>query len=589
MSITSSSRICVAIVLLISAALGGCGPSVSGDDDDDDTGDGGNNACSPGGTVCVGDEIHACNADGTVGPMISTCPANSCSGGVCNDACAAAVANRSYVGCEYWPVDLDNAVEVLGTELFPGFGCTQPMGPPVTMNVCSAGAAGALSGVCDYGMSCTDSSGTSCLSRAVCALNAQAAPFAVVVSNPQPTAVMVTLQSATGQMAMDTVMPGQVKTLFPQMMGMADQSLDYSGIERKAYKLTSSAPIVAYQFNPLNNVGVFSNDASLLIPRHAYDLAYIGVTYRTLTRRPARNDYNGYLTVVGSGTGTTMVNVTVTAGVRAGTNVAAIASGGSQTFSLEQFQTLTLEAVAGADLTGTSITCSQPCGVFGGHEATNLSQQAQSPCCADHLEDQIFPNSTWGKVYVVARSEQRTTPVPDMVRVVAQRANTVITFNPAQTGCATPLGAGGYCDVFITGDVVISATEPILVAHYLTSNGGTDMDAGDPSMSFAVATEQYRTQYTLLVPSQYNENYFSLVAPAAGSVTLDGVAVTALTAVGDGSFKAGRVAVQAGSHNLVCSEGCGVEVYGWSDAVSYLFAGGLDLEQIVIGGPPPSP
>ncbi|HUQ07958.1 MAG TPA: hypothetical protein VM261_35930, partial [Kofleriaceae bacterium] len=100
--------------------------------------------------------------------------------------------------------------------------------------------------------------------------------------------------------------------------------------------------------------------------------------------------------------------------------------------------------------------------------------------------------------------------------------------------------------------------------------------------------EQYRNQYTLLVPSQYNANYFSIVSPATGTVTLDNNAVTALSPFGDGSFNAGRIAVQAGQHNLVCSEGCGVEVYGWSDAVSYLFAGGLDLEQIVIGGPSPA-
>ncbi len=579
-----------AIVLVVCAALVGCGPSVSGDDDDDDgsNGDGGNNGqCTPGGSTCVGDEIHACNSDGTVGPLISTCPVNSCSGGVCNDACAAAVANRSYVGCEYWPVDLDNAVEVQGAELLPGFGCPQPAGgtaPAVAMNVCSSG--NTFYGMCDFGNNCTASPPSTCSSRPVCALNAQGAPFAVVVSNPQPTAVMVVLQGAGGQMAMDTVAPGQVKALFPQMMGIPDQSLDHSGIERKAYKLTSSAPIVAYQFNPLNNVGVFSNDASLLIPRHAYDLAYTGMTYKTLTRRPARNDYNGYLTVVASGSGPTMVNVTATAAVRAGTNVAAIAAGGSQTFTLQQFETLSLQAIAGGDLTGTSITCSQPCGVFGGHEATNLSQAAQSPCCADHLEDQIFPNSTWGKVYVVARTETRTTPVPDMVRVVAQRPNTTVTFNPAQNGCTTPLNAGQYCDVFVTSDVQVSANEPILVGHYLSSNGGSDPDAGDPSMSFAVPTEQYRNQYTLLVPSQYAENYFSIVSPASGSVTLDGTAVNALTPFGDGTFKVGRVQVQAGAHNLVCSEGCGVEVYGWSDAVSYLFAGGLDLEQIVIGGPP---
>lgn len=582
----------VTVICLACAALAACGPSVSGDDDDDDgSGDGGgqdgSNTCTPNLPVCIGDNIHVCNNDGSVGPMVSSCPGGTCINGACNDACAAAVANRSYIGCEYWPVDLDNAVEVQGTEFLPGFGCIQPSGgttPAVPLMVCSQGAT--LYGQCDYGNDCTAAGGqATCGSQNVCVLNAQKAPFAIVVSNPQPSAAMVTLQGAGGTMMMDTVMPGEVKALFPQMSGIADQSLDHSGIERKAYKLMSTQPIVAYQFNPLNNVGVFSNDASLLLPAHAFDLDYTGVTYRTLTRRPTAHDYNGYLTVVASGPGTTMVNVTATAGVRAGLNVPAIAAGGSMSFTLQQFETLNLEAIAGGDLTGSAITCSQPCGVFGGHEATNLSQMAQSPCCADHLEDQIFPNSTWGKIYVVARSEARTTAVPDMVRVVAQRANTTVTFTPAQTGCASALAAGQFCDVFITGDVHISANEPILVAHYLSSNGGTDQDAGDPSMSFAVPTEQYRTQYTLLVPMQYNESYFSIITPSTGTVTLDGTNVTTFTPVGDGSFRVARVPVQAGSHNLVCSEGCGVEVYGWSDAVSYLFAGGLDLEQIVIGGP----
>src|ERR1051325_8993721 len=35
-------------------------------------------------------------------------PMEECSGGVCVTACAKASAERSNVGCEYWPVDLDN-------------------------------------------------------------------------------------------------------------------------------------------------------------------------------------------------------------------------------------------------------------------------------------------------------------------------------------------------------------------------------------------------------------------------------------------------------------------------------------------------
>ena len=42
------------------------------------------------------------------------------------------------------------------------------------------------------------------------------------------------------------------------------------------------------------------------------------------------------------------------------------------------------------------------------------------------------------------------------------------------------------------------------------------------------------------------------------------------------------VRLPAGRHRIECADGCGVEVGGYDDDVSYLFAGGLDLEQIVI-------
>ena len=147
-------------------------------------------------------------------------------------------------------------------------------------------------------------------------------------------------------------------------------------------------------------------------------------------------------------------------------------------FTLNQFQTLNLEAVSDGDLTGTVLSADKPFGVFVGHEATVLSNQPTSPCCADHLEDQLFPSSTWGKVYAVAKTAARSTPVPDMIRVIAQ-------------------------------------------------NPGT-------------------------------------------------------TVIGSGTYKAGRIAVNAGQHKIDCAETCGVEVYGFSPAVSYMFAGGLDLEQIVV-------
>ncbi|MEZ4468373.1 MAG: hypothetical protein R3F43_29050 [bacterium] len=40
--------------------------------------------------------------------------------------------------------------------------------------------------------------------------------------------------------------------------------------------------------------------------------------------------------------------------------------------------------------------------------------------------------------------------------------------------------------------------------------------------------------------------------------------------------------MRPGQRRLACPTGCGVLVYGYSQAVSYLFAGGLDLERITV-------
>jgi hypothetical protein len=574
-------------VLSISIALIACGPGARGDDGDDgdDGPDGDPGTCTGSQTRCNGNGYEMCQDGGWV--LIQSCTGDQvCYPGVGCQApmeatCASAVAARSYIGCEYWPVDLDNATEVLGPEILPGFGCSiyTPSAVLQTLQVCWDGANAA--GLCDYGGTCP--TGT-CQPQPVCVLDAQHSPYAIVVSNPsQSTTANVTISNNAGMMQTVAVPQSSVQTIFPQMLGMPDQSLDHSSVSAKAYKLVSDLPIVAYQFNPLNNVGVFSNDASLLIPAHAYDVEYIAMTYKTLTRRPTAHDYSGYITVVASGAGDTMVTVQPSAAVRAGDMVPAIAAGGMHQVTLTQFQTLNLSAIADGDLTGSTITCSQPCGIFVGHEATNLSQQNPSPCCADHLEEQLFPASTWGRLYVVAKSRARTTPVPDMVRVTAQRPNTMVTFRPAQAGCTAPLQRGQSCDVWVSGDVEVEANEPILVGHYLASNGGTDMDAGDPAITFAVPTEQYRSEYILLVPSQYNQSFMSIVAPAGGNVTVDGADVTAqLQPFGSNAYKAGRIPTTAGQHRIACGGGCGVEVYGWSDAVSYMYAAGLDLEQIVI-------
>ena len=541
--------------------------------------------CNPGQNYCVGDDVFSCDGQGKTQGLVETCSGGlHCSGGTCLDLCADAEANRSYIGCDYFAVDLDNAIEVVMSSA-GFFGCL--LAPPGTVErndlpVCYDGENTA--GECEDGGTCP--AGFTCQTTPVCVLDAQGSPFAVVVSNPQGIDAQVTISNQSGQTETMTVAAGQVQSIFPQQLGFADQSLNGSGVSPNAYRIESDVPIVAYQFNPLDNVDVFSNDGSLLIPRHAYDTKYLALTWPTLTRRPDTNDYNGYVAVV-AWEDNTQIEVTPTAGVRPGASFAAIAAGATTGFTLNAFEVLHFEAVADGDLTGTLIEANgSTFGVFAGHEATVI-QNTSTSCCADHIEEMMFPTSTWGKDYVIARSQDRGMSEADTIRIMAQTDGTAVSVNPPQSPACPTLDAGEFCEFEIMTDVEVSATEPILIGHYLQSVIESDLfgsqGTGDPALSIAVPSEQYRNSYTFLVPNQYAMQYISVVAPAGATVSLDGNDISSSFAtMGGGTWQTARIAVQPGQRKLSCSGNCGLEVYGYDDAVSYLFAGGLDLQQIVV-------
>lgn len=548
-------------------------------------------ACAPNTSVCVDGNVHSCDASGNVGGETMACTGSTvCQDGACVDACMAAAMNKSYIGCEYMAVDLDNAVEVLDVQ--GGVQCGVPGSKNATMQACGNTNNSQVAGLCDPpGNTCPN--GFTCKAVPVCILDAQHSPFAIVVSNPQSRAVNVTITGANGATVVKSVPAGEVLAIKPQSEGIPDQSNDLSGKAHTAYKVTSDLPIVAYQFNPLDNVAVFSNDASLLIPRTAYDTEYYVLTMPTLDRRPSTQSYNGYVTVVAA-EDNTIVEVTPTVATRGGPGQPAIAANTPTMFTLQAFDVLTLEAAGTGDLTGTrvrSMNGTTTFGVFGGHEATGFGEtnppdgmHTNGPCCADHLEEMLFPTSTWGKSFAITRSKDRGTSERDVLRILAQKANTTVTFDPPPAeGTCGALAVGKFCEVKIAADTSITASEPVLIGHFLESAiwGGLfdSLGEGDPSFSISVPVEQFRTDYTVLVPSQYKKNFLSISAGASGAVTVDGLQVQ-LTAFGQ--YRAARMQVVAGQHRIKCPDGCGVEVYGYDDAVSYMFAGGLDLRPIVL-------
>lgn len=554
--------------------------------------------CVPGSRYCVGNSVHQCTADGMNGGEVETCAEPlQCSDGGCVDLCEEAATNRSYIGCEYWAVDLDNATEVL--DGFPAGG-TCDNGTLTNLQVCATGAS-AHEGLCEPDGSCP--TGT-CEARDVCVYNAHTSPFAVVVSNPHTFEIDVTIENGSGVTHTQSVAAGAVAKLFPQQLGFPDQSVDHTSQTPSAYKVSAEAPFVAYQFNPLNNEDVFSNDGSLLIPRTTWDTEYFAMTWKTINRRnqgplsgnTPLHDWHSYVSIV-AWEDDTQITVTPSGAVKAGPTLPGITANTPTNFTLNAYDVLTVQGAntpgsPEQDMTGTRVQArnGKAFGVFAGNEAISIiSDGAQ--CCADHIEEMMFPTSTWGNAFALARSKKRRNE-NDFIRVIAKDAGTTLSINPAPANgnCGT-LGAGQWCEIEIAGDTEIASNDkPIMVGHYLASSITLGLPPfipgegnGDPSLALAVPVEQFRSTYTFLVPDEYDQNFVSIVAPANVSVTLDGNDVSGqLAAFASGSHKAGRVATSAGQHTITCPGGCSVEVYGYSDAVSYLFAGGLDLEQIVI-------
>src|SRR5262249_40217619 len=133
-------------------------------------------ACAPGLPVCVGNQLKRCSLDGTIGEVIETCQQQCVSGG-CTDACSQAAAARSYIGCEYWPVDLENLLHVWGPSFGGDCGSIIPGATMLTTGEHLCLDADVVAGICDYGDDCSAwGPGYICGSAQACVSDGQHSP-----------------------------------------------------------------------------------------------------------------------------------------------------------------------------------------------------------------------------------------------------------------------------------------------------------------------------------------------------------------------------------------------------------------------------
>lgn len=387
--------------------------------------------CAPGKTECL-DELTPgqCDVDGSQVKPLQKCGVDGakevCHLGDCVPVCATSLKEKSNVGCEYWAADLDNYFRI-------------------------------------------DASGE--------IHDAENAPYAIVVANVHDSLIAeVAVFTNEEVVAADSVAPGKL-AVFP----LVPRNVDGPLLEPLAYRITSDVPLVAYQFNPLLNSPVFSNDASLLIPSGS-----LGNDYYVMSWEQGSEYNRGFVTVIATTSGKTTVKVTPSCTTLASPDLPGCTKGQACDFQLNQFDVLNLEtAVGGDDLTGTHIESSKPIAVFAGNECGNVpshgvcveetcldggfpcSVDVECPaiCCCDHLEQQLLPVDSLGTHYLAARTSPRNGE-GEYWRIMAAEEDVVVTLTP-EIYDVPKLNAGAYVDFETNQSFEISASGKIMVGQFL--------------------------------------------------------------------------------------------------------------------------
>ncbi len=531
--------------------------------------------CIAGATFCVGNDVHNCNDDGTQGSLVETCDTGAglfCSDGACKTPCEVAADSPSNVGCEFWAVDLDQ-VDFLN----------DPASMPFGVALSNAGSVAA---------------------NVVIEIN-NAGP-----GEPKQLETIETIDVPAGALA--------AVGLPIRELDCGAMPNDYAApgtcLSSRAFRITSSAPIVVYQFNTFENA--FSNDASLLLPANALGQFYRAINWSAGHPAPVPIGPTiidrSYVTIVGVEDGTN-VSVSPSWRIRGNDPIPAAQPGEIISVTLNEFDVLNLETDDAtlqeaaqplvADLTGTTIQSDKPVAVFSGVETTSAPYHVDIPtypgwtdetCCLDHLEEQLFPLEAVGTKFFITRSPIRSTGSyhePDVLRFVGAAEPANVTTNlPAPLDNFT-IQPGEVVDTWTDVDIFVTSDKPVLIGQLLISQGYVEgASKGDPALTVFPPVEQYRSEYVILTPGSWIENWVVIAAPVGVDVTIDGSVPTGCvigsTVNIDGTdYEARRCPLTEGVHGLSGPEPFGIVAYGYGSAGSYAFAGGANVKAIY--EPPP--
>ena len=571
---------------------GGDGPNLFGDG-----GGEGGGGC----TTCSAD-LHQVLDCATPPHVVTTCPADQGCGasGQCVPACAAAAANKSSIGCDYYSIPADGWSNI-------------PMNP-------SAGAVGASDGSC-FAAFVTNNWGTPMtVSLDYDGMTIDAAPYAYV---PQGSGTSITYSPIpstgipAGKMAIvflaqfGAVPAGdQFKVLCPPSVKPAittkDVGLHGTGIGT-AIHLSTSVPAVVYDIYPYGGALSYISSATLLLPTDVWDVNYVAVA-ASVGQPTVGMPTQGLpmdVEIIGL-QDNTQVKILPVAAIAAGGTVPASAANTTATFTLNKGQLLQFAQLA--DLSGSPIQASAPVGVWGGHYCMNLPTSSTQACDAAH--QQIPPVKAAGNEYVAVRYRTRTPPTEESVpwRIMGFVNGTTLTFDPPQAAAPKTLSVGQVVEFESPGPFDVKsqdAMHPFYLAAHMTG-GDVAGGLGDPETVNITPPAQYLSKYIFFTDPTYSDTNLVLVQGKDSTGAYPPVKLECIPApltgwqpIGTSGYQFTRIDVQVagaavggcsnGLHTIKSTAPFGITVWGYDQYVSYAYPAGASVHPINSVVVPPTP
>lgn len=262
-----------------------------------------------------------------------------------------------------------------------------------------------------------------------------------------------------------------------------------------------------------------------------------------------------------------------------------------------------------SDLTGTVVRASKPVAVFGGHQRALIPLEEKGKLSSrDCLIEQMNPIRTWGKsayIFPLALGSTEDPVGESKFRVVAGFDSTNVAVGGATVAT---LGRGEFYEGNLTSAQEVTSSKPVLVSMLKkTSGGGNTTRVGDPFMMLVPPAEQFMNSYRFVNiqayqyftkpfsndvvkgPPVYVEQYLTVVIPtvALSSLTLDGVQVdaTGFAPIPGTTYSWKNFSMTDGIHSILADTTFGIYVYGYGEANSYGYIGGMAFRPLDVQPP----